>query len=233
MSRLGWFGVIVSLLYVGGIVFLQYEKLTGILDLDLNSFGDFLAGVLGPLAIFWLILSFFQQGSELRNSIKALDLQTSELQQSVEQQKELAKATNEQLKLQQEEFAFTTSELTKSRAPKFVISYLGFHEEETSHWDDKKSEPLRHRIAFANVGGTACEVEIFLGHGELEPDEGPIVVWPQFETKHRVVELFASDTHGDSIQLDITYKDADGNQEIAQHAFVRVTHGDYPKFEIQ
>lgn len=231
MSRLGWFGVGVSILYILIIACLQHTKLAGIVSLSLNNFGDFLAGVLGPLGIFWLVLGFFQQGSELRNSIKALDLQTKELQQSVEQQKELAKATNEQLKLQQEEFSFTTGELTKSRAPKFVVSYLGFGQE-ASHWDDKKEVPLKHKIAFANVGGTACEVEIFLAYGALEPDEGPIVIWPQFETKQRVVELFASDTHGDSIQLHITYKDADGNEGLASRAFVRVSNGDHPKFEI-
>ncbi|WP_162619160.1 hypothetical protein [Tritonibacter mobilis] len=56
----------------------------------LNEIGDFLAGVFGPLSIFWLVLGFFQQGSELR-------LQVAELANSVEQQKELVKLTKETL----------------------------------------------------------------------------------------------------------------------------------------
>ena len=69
MSWLGLSGVVATVAYIGVIAWLQWGKLTNILDLDLNSFGDFLAGVLGPLGLFWLILSFFQQGRELRNSI--------------------------------------------------------------------------------------------------------------------------------------------------------------------
>lgn len=80
MSWLGLSGVVATVAYIGVIAWLQWGKLTNILDLDLNSFGDFLAGVLGPLGLFWLILSFFQQGRELRNSIASLNLQTYELQ---------------------------------------------------------------------------------------------------------------------------------------------------------
>ena len=86
---------------------------------------------------------------------------------------------------------------------------------------------------FANVGGTACEVEMWLGYGLLEPEDGPIVVWPQFEIHNRYVELFASDTHGDTIQLVLNYKDATGNQYTAEFAFVRTSHGDFPSFEIR
>jgi hypothetical protein len=102
-----------------------------------------------------------------------------------------------------------------------------------SAWDKSESVPLRHQLAFANVGGTACEVEMWLGYGALEPDDGPIVVWPQFAIHNRHVELFASDTHGDSILLSLDYKDATGKQYTAEFAFVRTSHGDFPRFEIQ
>lgn len=137
MTRLGWFGVILSLIYIGLIAYLQQDKLANILELDLNSFGDFLAGSLGPLGLFWLVLGFFQQGSELRNSIKALNLQTDELKQSVDQQEKLAKATNEQLQLQQEEFALTTQELTKARQPRFIITYAGIGHNSGTAWEIK------------------------------------------------------------------------------------------------
>ncbi len=82
-------------------------------DLDPNEWGDFLAGSLGPLAIFWLVLGFFQQGHELRNSnrelansVEALKLQAKELKNSVEQQrlsvaqqKAMVDITNRQLDL--------------------------------------------------------------------------------------------------------------------------------------
>jgi hypothetical protein len=63
------------------------------LNLPPNEFGDFLAGVFGPLGILWLILGFWQQGDELRNSVEALNLQSEELRNSVEQQKALVEIT--------------------------------------------------------------------------------------------------------------------------------------------
>lgn len=60
------------------------------LSLKPNEWGDFLAGSFGPLAIFWLVLGFFQQGQELR-------LQVKELALSVEQQKESVSVTRDAL----------------------------------------------------------------------------------------------------------------------------------------
>ncbi len=61
-----------------------------------NEVGDFVAGVLGPLAIYWLVLGFWQQGDELRSSVHALNLQSEELRNSVEQQKALVEVTRTQ-----------------------------------------------------------------------------------------------------------------------------------------
>ena len=233
MSKLGWFGVVATVVYLFSIAFVLSEKLGELGSLELNNFGDFLAGAFGPLAIFWLVLGFFQQGEELRNSIKSLDLQTRELKESVMQQKELARISKEQFQLQEKEFNTAIQRLGESIQPKFIVSYRGHGESTASVWDEPKDVPLRHQLAFANVGGTACEVEMWLGYGLLEPEDGPIVVWPQFEIHNRYVELFASDTHGDTIQLVLNYKDATGNQYTAEFAFVRTSHGDFPSFEIR
>jgi len=61
-----------------------------------DEFATFLAGVFGPLAFLWLVLGFFQQGAELRHSADALWLQGQELQNSVEQQRNLVEVTREQ-----------------------------------------------------------------------------------------------------------------------------------------
>lgn len=66
------------------------------------DFATFLSGVFAPLAFFWLVLGFFQQGVELSHSSEALYLQQKELQNSVEQQKLLAEATIKQLDTQVE-----------------------------------------------------------------------------------------------------------------------------------
>ena len=84
-------------IYVFMICALQWGRLNEISRLSLNEFGDFFAGVVGPIAIFWLILGYFQQGHELRNSVDTLKLQAKELAASVEQQRELVQVTREQL----------------------------------------------------------------------------------------------------------------------------------------
>ncbi len=86
------YGLIVSWLIWGRIGSLQ--------TMGLNEVGDFLAGVFGPVAILWLILGYFQQGMELRQNNQALILQAQELQNSVNQQKELVGVSREQLDLQ-------------------------------------------------------------------------------------------------------------------------------------
>lgn len=65
--------------------------------LKLNEKGDFVAGVLSPLGFIWLIYGYIQQGQELKLNTQALTLQAEELSNSVEQQKELVKATREEL----------------------------------------------------------------------------------------------------------------------------------------
>lgn len=73
-------------------------------EMDPNEFGDFLAGVFGPLALLWVVLGFLQQGEELRDSRHALLLQAEELRLSVKAQNEMAQAAWEQLSLDREGF---------------------------------------------------------------------------------------------------------------------------------
>lgn len=50
-----------------------------------NELGDFFAGVFSPVAFLWLILGFIQQHKELVNNTAQLNLQTKELNKTVEQ----------------------------------------------------------------------------------------------------------------------------------------------------
>lgn len=98
LSRIGLIGSAIYIISV--IAFLLYCLDVGWVifePLQLNQIGDLLAGIFGPLAIFWLVLGFFQQGEELRNSVNTLKLQAKELALSVEQQKELVAVTRDTL----------------------------------------------------------------------------------------------------------------------------------------
>ncbi len=82
------------ILLLGAYVFTNWSSFV---ESNPNEIGDFLAGAFAPLAFFWLVLGFFQQGSELRNSGRALWLQGEELRNSVEQQRQLVDVTREQV----------------------------------------------------------------------------------------------------------------------------------------
>lgn len=90
-------GAALTLLYVLIQVGYAYSEWDQLLKLDPNGYANFLAGIFSPLAFLWLVLGFFQQGIELRNSGKALWLQGEELRASVEQSKELVSVNREQL----------------------------------------------------------------------------------------------------------------------------------------
>jgi len=87
-----------------------------------NEFGDLLAGCFAPLAFFWLVLGFFQQGDELRNSVTALKLQGEELRNSVEQQRQLVEVTREQLGLDHAKLQSEAEAAVKRAEPIFYIS---------------------------------------------------------------------------------------------------------------
>ena len=118
LSIVGMAGTLVYLLIVAWWV---RQGDSNILEMKPNEVGDFLAGVFGPVAILWLILGFFQQGEELRQNTKALELQAEELRHSVEQQKSLVEATQEQVKAQAEEIEQQRKKIVADAQPVFAF----------------------------------------------------------------------------------------------------------------
>ena len=95
----------------GWLIFIYLTIHNGVIPKDLNEFGDFIAGAFAPLAFFWLVRGFYQQGKGLKQNSKALKLQATELEKttqalelqvkemkaSVEQQSRLTKVYEEEL----------------------------------------------------------------------------------------------------------------------------------------
>jgi hypothetical protein len=80
-KRRFWFGVLVTGLWLLIIAFILNH--TKELPTKLNEWGDFCAGFFSPLALFWIVLGYLQQGDELQASTKALEMQALELKASV------------------------------------------------------------------------------------------------------------------------------------------------------
>lgn len=113
--------------------------------LKFNEWGDFLAGITGPLAFFWLIVGYFQQGEELEQNTDALKLQAEELRQMVAQQKEIVKVAKEDVEL----------------ARTGLSSSFSFHTDFKSEIDNSiKPAVIRQQFELTNIGSTAGDVRV-------------------------------------------------------------------------
>lgn len=96
-----WIGMLVTVLYffcLGLIIHSLNLNLMG----SWNEFGDFLAGAFSPIAFLWLVLGYLQQQKELQQNTKALELQATELKNSVDQYKEMVEVAREKLMAEKE-----------------------------------------------------------------------------------------------------------------------------------
>lgn len=122
MSRLlAIIGMLFTLAWLAVIVWIFRGRMGEIGQLQPNEVGDFLAGSLGPLGILWLILGFFQQGLELRENTRALDLQATELRNSTQEQRELLRATRAQVEADHAMVALAREQHAQSLLPRFAF----------------------------------------------------------------------------------------------------------------
>jgi hypothetical protein len=113
-----WFTVIVALIFV---------TWPDAKALELNEWGDFLAGIFAPVAFLWLIVGYNLQRHELSLNTKALEVQGLELQR---QAAELEKQTKFQ-EIQAELAEQTSSDLRRKQH----LKSLGLGE----HWENRSS----------------------------------------------------------------------------------------------
>ena len=91
MTLIG-FGLFFSATYISIVLFFFWQKIIEIDKLQLNEVGDFLAGVFGPLSIFWIILGFVNQSREL-------SLQLKEFKRSIDEQSKQTESIEKQLQI--------------------------------------------------------------------------------------------------------------------------------------
>lgn len=122
---------------IGWLIFIYFKIHNGVLPKDLNEFGDFIAGAFAPLAFFWLVKGFYQQGeglkqnsealkmqaTELEKTTQALELQVQEMQLALVQQKALAEITKEDLELSKRAFEHQSQIQDKNNQPFFHFEF--------------------------------------------------------------------------------------------------------------
>lgn len=108
-------------------VVFTWARWSEVVTLTPNEVGDYLAGAFAPLAFFWLVLGFFQQGDELRNSGRALWLQGEELQNSVKQQRDLVEVTREQLQFENDRLRAEAERVHRLAQPRLELIVGGWY----------------------------------------------------------------------------------------------------------
>lgn len=152
-EHLGEIGGALTLTYLVIVVVVTWGRVDTLMTMPLNEVGDFLAGAFGPVAFLWLVFGFLQQGDELRQGTKALELQASELKNSVEQQSIMARAASEQIESQRRSLQLQIEDREKSLQANFSI-------QTTPTPIETEEGTLRFGFSVTNDGNDAYKVHV-------------------------------------------------------------------------
>lgn len=157
LIRWGWLATFV---YIAAVATYAASRSSDVAAMSLHDQADAMAGVFAPLAFLWLVLGFFQQGHELRNSHAALVLQGEELRNSVEQQRALVDVTKEQLTLERETREEAEREADRMARPDLILRYNG---------GSQSGGDLTMRWVLSNAGARCSHVEVSTDvHGQVD-----------------------------------------------------------------
>lgn len=180
-----------------------------------NNVGDFLAGVFGPVAILWLVLGFLQQGIELRQNAKALELQAEELKNSVEQQRQLVAATRSQVEAERENALLERERYSHAALPRFVLSGFG---------SSSSGNVTTYTSYLTNLGASASRVRI-VGAPALKWHSLTYMAAFATDKVDRFDLQFASNHPSAGDRLSISYIDALGRPGSVSFRYVLTDQG--------
>lgn len=111
------FAIAITIIWLVGIFAFYFLELFDH-PTSFNELGDFLAGIFSPVAFFWLIYGYIQQGRQLEQNTKALEQQERALQLQIEEMKESVRQQSELVNIQRQQF----EDQQRLFEPRFIIS---------------------------------------------------------------------------------------------------------------
>lgn len=160
-SRIKGLGFVITAVWVIIIVTYVCVQRKPVLGMEPAEFGDFISGMVAPIAFLWFILGYFQQGLELHQNTQQLHLQWQELANSVQEQKRLVA----QVTKQTEAIELSRKAEIKAAEPKFV--YTG-----TGSGKSSGRQPLK--VSFVNKGGPITIIDFdstVVGDSRMSPND--------------------------------------------------------------
>lgn len=207
-------GGIATFLWLGLLAGYVCHRWTDMAGLEPNALGDFLAGAFAPLAFLWLVLGFFQQGIELRNSGEALWLQGEELRNSVAQQKELVSTTRDQLAFDRDVVARQKIDILRRAQPAFKLNYEG-----VQGVDGQNSA---HQFKLSNTGKDCFDLFLLLDSvGATSIAEAAKYEKDVFPTgKYARVHVWLDNAFSDDLVAVVTYRDGLNHQQVKRFPII-------------
>ncbi len=166
-----------------------------------NEWGDLAAGFAAPLAFFWLVLGFLQQGKELRLSSRALMLQVEELRNTVKHQADLVQVSRDQVTVQLRQDDEQRRARQISLRPRFVMMSIARSSDVGGH---------RFTVKLSNLGAIVTKVRVeFIGSDEfrfhiMTPDE-PQQFKVTFPLDHATINGFIHFTNAEDAQSAVIF----------------------------
>lgn len=207
------FGVVLTVCYLLFAWWLVGDRVLSLKMMALNEVGDFLAGVFGPLAILWLVLGFFQQGMELRQSTQALRMQADELKSSVTQQAAMVDVAHKQL-----ESALATAKYDRELSEKTCEPHINFA---FKHWL-RKGEYIYAVFAVRNTGPRCTSLSVFYSMSDTDQlNLGFFEVFSEREEELEIPKLHLSRSEFRKISLSCTK--VNGSQTFTSYGIQVIT----------
>lgn len=185
--------------------------------MKLNEFGDFLAGAFAPLAFFWFVIGYFQQGKELQLQREELRLTTDALQG---QERELIN----QVKLNKKDLELKEAEAT----PRFKFNEINPINTVTGQ--------IIYGLSFHNTGGVATAIECSSSNENIKVEliettpKGQIKKISILEKGQKGnIRVLYRDDPSENFSITLTYQDRFGKKYMLSGPFSRSLH-DWPDF---
>lgn len=207
MSRLlAVTGMLISIAYLWFVYTIVGNPVPQLRCLELNELGDFFAGVFGPLAILWLVLGFFQQGMELRQNNRALELQAEELRNSVVQQRELVSVARDQVKADIESAHMAKEQAEAAMRPVLVSTGGGGSHSGKNH---------KLSLALVNLGAPVSGVRLSFS-GDFEKYKSSMAILDKGGRVQVDLDLFGerAELEGCEDVLSVSYLKSNGVPDV-------------------
>jgi hypothetical protein len=176
-----------------------------------NEFGDFLAGIFGPLVLLWVVMGFLQQGSELKYSREALLLQAKELKASVEAQQNMGEAAWAGVHAERDARIHANVERLKSMQPVFTLVGGGY---------GTSGNIIDLHLTLSNLGKDALNVKLQLLNSDLSLNPDSFVKFTARQEARLTIQTLRTSEYGDCL-FELSYKDVEGNSNVRHYQLQR------------